>query len=391
MNTFRNKIKNTYRKNVPELLAILKKYYPDFVYDANPENLKDEIPVFTLHAVETERFHGQLRFLSKNGYRTLTCDQFFECITGSKNIPERAVVLTFDDGCESVWRVAYPLLKEFGHKAISFIIPGLIDVPDGVGGRDPLCTWAQILEMHESGIIDFQSHTMYHSLIFTSPVIDDFMSPSFECYMKNFNVPVFRKDGIDDISRSADPGMPIYKSEPRFSDRLRYFDDEELRRRCIDHVKTNGGPRFFNKYRWRNELLDIVNEYRKTHGESSRYETEEEREGVLYKDLLESKEKIEKKLKGKVVNHLCYPWWIGSDLSMELSKKAGYKTNFLGMIPERRTTNKIGDDPYRIGRLLGDEFIFRLPGEGRKSLPEVIEDKFLLNFKGFMKKFKPIR
>jgi hypothetical protein len=61
------------------------------------------------------------------------------------------------------------------------------------------------------------------------------------------------------------------------------------------------------------------------------------------------------------------------------------------MMPERRTTNRVGDDPYKISRLLGDEFIFRLPGEGRKSLPEVIEDKFLLNYKGFMKKFLPIR
>jgi len=391
MNTFRNKIKNTYRKNVPELLAILKKYYPDFVYDANPENLKDEIPVFTLHAVETERFHGQLQFLSKNGYRTLTSDQLLEGITGSGNVPGRAVVLTFDDGCESVWTVAYPLLKEFGYNAVSFIVPGLIDAPDSMGSRDPLCTWAQIQEMHESGIVDFQSHTMYHSLIFTSPVIDDFMNPSFDRYMKNFNVPLFREAGIDNISRNADPGMPIFKNDPRFSDRLRYFDDEELRRRCIDHVKNNGGTKFFRNRNWRSKMLDIVEGYRKNHGETGHYETEEERKGVLYEDLLESKEKIEEKLRGKVVHHLCYPWWIGSDLSMELSKKAGYRTNFLGMMPERRTTNKVGDDPYRISRLLGDEFIFRLPGEGRKSLPEVIEDKFLLNYKGFMKKFLPIR
>lgn len=387
----RNKIKNTYKKNIPELLGVLKKHYPDFVYDKSPGNLKGEIPVFTLHAVEAERFRGQLRFLSKNGYRTLTCDQFFECITGREKIPERAVVLTFDDGCESVWSVAYPLLKKFGCNAVSFIVPGLIDLPTTGGNRDLLCSWAQIREMHKSGVVDFQSHTMYHSLIFTSPVIDDFMNPSYERYMRNFNVPLYRVDGIDDISRSAEPGMPIYKNAPRFSDRLRYFDDEVLRSRCIDHVKDSGGAEFFGKSGWRNRLLDIVKEYRNATEDSGHFETEEEQAGNLYEDLIGSKKKIEEKLEGKVVNHLCYPWWVGSDLSATLSKKAGYLTNFLGMIPERRTTNRIGDDPYRIGRLLGDEFIYRLPGEGRKSLPEVIEEKFLMNYSSFMKKFLPAR
>jgi len=41
---------------------------------------------------------------------------------------------------------------------------------------DPLCTWQEIREMDEAGVIDFQSHSMYHSLIFTTPFYQGFHS-----------------------------------------------------------------------------------------------------------------------------------------------------------------------------------------------------------------------
>jgi hypothetical protein len=71
---------------------------------------------------------------------------------------------------------------------------------------------------------------------------------------------------------------------------------------------------------------------------------------------------------------------------MELSKKAGYLTNFWGIDKERRTRNRVGDDPYKISRFLSDEYIFRLPGEGRKTLRKIMEEKFLHNYNGFIKK-----
>jgi len=103
-------------------------------------------------------------------------------------------------------------------------------------------------------------------------------------------------------------------------------------------------------------------------------------------DLKESKKTIESKLPGKTVSHLCYPWWEGCDLSIELSKKAGYLTNFWGIVEETRTSNRVGTNLFRIGRLLGDEFIFRLPGVGRKSLREIFKKKVLNHFNGFIRR-----
>lgn len=86
-----------------------------------------------------------------------------------------------------------------------------------------------------------------------------------------------------------------------------------------------------------------MNEYKNNHGSVGWLETDEEREKAIFEDL-ESKSIIEQHLEGKVVRHLCYPWWEGSELALNLSKKAGNVSNFWGCLPNRRI-NKVGDDP----------------------------------------------
>lgn len=401
IHTAYKKLKKNYSKNLPEILALKNKQYPDFVFERNPKTLKDEIPVFTLHSVEPNRFEEQLRFLSKNSYQTLTADEFYECIIGSRPIPERSVLLTFDDGWKDLRTVVYPLLKKYGLRAVCFIIPGLILEGNGNGptaisekgasasnhdfnsDSDPLCNWHEIREIHENGVIDFQSHSMYHNLIFVSSIVEDFYYPSFDSYARNLNVPLYRINGKENISRCAELGTPIYKYTSRFSGKMRYFDDEKLRNKCVEYVKLNGGEDFFRDYGWRKKLINLILDYREKYGDSGYFEGEEELRKNLYDELLESKLTIERKLPGKVINHFCYPWWEGSDIAVEMSKKAGYLTNFWGVLPRRRT-NRCGDDPYRIARLLSDDYIFRLPGDGRDSLLRVIGEKLSINYRGLI-------
>ncbi len=400
-------LKKSYSKNLPEYRAIRNKYYPEFVYEKKPGILKDEIPVFTFHSVEPYRFEEQLYFLSRNHYQTLNADTFYKCLIGSQPIPENAIVLTFDDGWGSLWAVAYPLLKKYSFCAVCFLIPGLIRESDGYypnledfwnekatldeitsreKGTELLCSWQEIQKMGEAEIIDFQSHSMYHSLIFTSPVIEDFIHPGFDFHSMNLNVPVFRDNGVDRIVRNASLGMPVYANEPRMSGKKRYHDDIGLRMECLKYVKENGGIDYFKKRSWRKKLYFIVSEYRKKYGQVMKFESEEEQRENIFTDLSESKRMIEKFIRGRIVNHLCYPWWSGSDLAVEMSQKAGYLTNFWGIDKERRTTNRVGDDPYRVSRFLGDDYLFRLPGEGRKSLRKIMEEKLIMNYKGFINK-----
>ena len=389
-----DKIRIGISKNLLEFRALKRKLYPDFVFQLNPENLKNEIPVFTLHSVAPDKFEEQLIFLSENSYQTLIADELYEYLTSSKPIPERSIVLTFDDGWKNLHSVVYPLLKKYKFRAVCFIIPGLIPDKRKDNGRESaghipdsniLCTWNEIIELHESKVIDFQSHSMTHHRISVSSSIDSFFYPSFDSYAMNLNVPLYRTNDKDNFSRIVELGTPVYKNSSRFSGKKRYFDDENLRNECIKYVHSNSGKEFFNQHNWRKKLFTFVEDYRKKFGDSGYFENEEQFKQNIFTELKESKFAIEKKLNGKTVNHFCYPWWIGSEVASKISKEAGYLTNFWGTLSDRRA-NKQGDSPYRITRLLSDDFIFRLPGKGRKSLVKIIQGKFSLNQKRMKEK-----
>ncbi|MEW6001534.1 MAG: polysaccharide deacetylase family protein [Nitrospirota bacterium] len=385
------KVKRSYKKNLLFLNAYRKKIYPDFVFDSHTEIIKDEIPVFTFHFIEPAQFEEQLQFLYANGYQTLTADEFYQMISGTKSIRERSVLLTFDDGWGSLWIYGYPLLRKYGMHGICFINPGmvheggtyfpnLVDLWEGRVSKSelfereksqkPLCTWEEIKKMAENGVIEFQSHTMYHSLVFTEPQIVDFFHPAYDTYINNYNIPIFRDQEKDNIARKAEWGMPIYAFAPRMAGKRRYLDDEELRVKCIEFVRNNGGKSFFKKQSWRKQLRQLIAEYRKRFGEKGYYESAEEQVEAIRWDLLESKRIIERKLPGKTVQHLCYPYFVGSELAVQLSREAGYRCNYWGLLEQCGGNRQYGN-PYYVARLR-DEFILRLPGRGRKSLLEIL-------------------
>jgi len=377
---------------------IILKNYPSFIY-GEPLS-RQEIPVFCFHSAEPHRFENILKFLEKNAYKTLTTDEFYNLLIGNDPpVKEKQILLTFDDGMGSVWSVAYPLLKKYGFKATVFLIPGRIkegeainlnleDVWSGkasleeVEGRDQshewLATWKEIGVMHNSGIVDFQSHTLHHSLIFTSGNIVDFVSPQAFAQFHPFEFPLTEERACSDDHGAPKLGTPLYSSTPRMASALRYFDDEELREGCIRYVEENGGEAFFKDKEWRRGLRCFMGDYEKNHGQKGWYETIKEQELAMLHDLKKSKEMIESRLPGKVVQHLCYPWGEGSDLSIHLSEKAGYKTNFWGKV-DSKLVNKPGQDPYKVSRM-GEDFLWLLHGKGRESLIDILLTKVKRRF-----------
>ncbi len=380
-------------KNRREYIALRHKLYPNFVFEKNPKTLRDEIPVFTLHSVMSQRFEEQLIFLSSNGYKTINADELYACLVGNTQIKERTIVLTFDDGWKNLFTVAYPLLKKYGFTAICFLIAGLIperrtiqtNKDKDVDDSKILCSWEEIRVMHESGVIDFQSHSMYHCLIYTSSEIVDFFHPRFDTYTLNMDVPLIRSNENENYSRDLLFGTPIYSHDSRFSGKKRYLDDENLRGACTKFVEKNGGERFFRNVNWRKQLHKTVKNFGNQNRMSSYFEDENQLRKNIYDEFSNSKLLIENKLPGKNVNHFCYPWWVGSDLALEISKEAGYKSNYWGVLSDKRT-NIANDDPYKISRILSDDYIFRLPGYGRKSNTQIIWEKLFQN-KNFLKKF----
>lgn len=398
--TLLNKLRWSYRKNVPDLLALLRRNYPAFMFDRHPKPLQNEIPVFTFHSVEPRSFEEKLKFLSCNNYRTLTGEEFSAAIAGERDIPERSVLLTFDDGTATLWTVAYPLLRKYGFRAVSFIIPGCIpaQAPEAPAYADyeknrvsaealvarersdfPLCSWQEIVEMHKSGVIDFQSHTLHHHLVCVSSQVVDFIHPRYDFYFfANINVPVYRVNGELNFGRQMPWGTPVYRAEPRMAGKPQYFDDEAARQACIAHVAKHGNEKFFACRDWRRQLGQVYQRAR----QNGEFEKRDEQTQTIWQDLQQAKQMIEARLPGKKVDQLCYPWFLGSDLAVEQSCRAGYRVNYWGIVPER-TSNHAGDDLFYVPRI-EDHYIYRLPGEGRKGLREILNTKIQVSLPRFV-------
>ena len=410
MNPITNRFVWKYQKNKHIIDSLIFRNAPEFLYSFNPSSLEGEIPVFTFHIALPDWFEEQCRFLSENRYKTLSSEQFLHAISSAGPTLKKSILLTFDDGLKHVWTVAFPILKKYGFKATCFLIPGCISEDDqrvrptlddywegratledimNLGNeKSALATWPEIKIMHESGIIDFQSHTMYHSLVFTSEKIFDFVHPGYNTHFYgNIHVPLYSENGKDVITRDAVLGLPIYRAEPRMSARRRYFDDETIRKQCIEEVKNQGSEKFFKQKRWRRILNKIVSDSKKNRGHDGRYETPEERDATILKELLTSRKIIEEKLPGKKVAHLCYPWYEARDFAVIASKKAGFKVNYFGPI-RGRPTNRPGDNPFEIVRV-DDLFLKRLPGIGRKRIQDLFmkqyEHKNIPQLLGFSK------
>lgn len=106
-------------------------------------------------SVSPDKFEAQMEYLSQHGYTTLTLSEIISAFKGEFILPEKPVVLTFDDGYIDFYLNAYPILLKYQFKATVFIPTGLID-------QGYYLSWDQIRQMDSSGLISFQSHSVSH-------------------------------------------------------------------------------------------------------------------------------------------------------------------------------------------------------------------------------------
>lgn len=78
--------------------------------------------------ISPELFENQLAFLRDQGYAFISLEQFQSFMQGEA-VPNNAVMVTFDDGYESVYTHAFPILEKLGIPAVSFIITDKLDDP----------------------------------------------------------------------------------------------------------------------------------------------------------------------------------------------------------------------------------------------------------------------
>lgn len=120
-----------------------------------------------LYAVSTQNFAAHLDWLQGQGYHPVSLSQVIDAAHGRGRLPDKAVLLTFDDGLRSVYTHAFPLLRAYGYPALVAVVTDWVDLPASSEvdygprpfGRDDFVTWAQLREMRESGLVEIASHS----------------------------------------------------------------------------------------------------------------------------------------------------------------------------------------------------------------------------------------
>ncbi|MCL6633843.1 MAG: polysaccharide deacetylase family protein [Alicyclobacillus herbarius] len=105
-----------------------------------------------------QQFAREMQYLHDHGFHTINLGQLYAAMYHGYRLPSRPIVLTFDDGYESVYTNAYPVLKRYGFQGTVFMISGFV----GHHGRHPFLTWGELSTMQRSGVIDVESHTVHH-------------------------------------------------------------------------------------------------------------------------------------------------------------------------------------------------------------------------------------
>ena len=109
--------------------------------------------------VSTEQFEAQMRYLSENGYHSITPAEMLDAWENGAELPDKPVIITFDDGYADNYENAFPILEKYRLCATIFLIS------DYVGTYPNYVTWEQAKHMQESGLIRLESHTLSHATL----------------------------------------------------------------------------------------------------------------------------------------------------------------------------------------------------------------------------------
>ena len=127
-----------------------------------PEPVREPLPVLMYHHMVPEgedcnamtvtpgKFRSDLDTILAKGYTPVLPRE----LAAGESLPEKPILITFDDGYRSNYDLVYPILREYGVKACISIIVLMPDLP-----TDNFCTWQQLREMTASGLVEIGSHS----------------------------------------------------------------------------------------------------------------------------------------------------------------------------------------------------------------------------------------
>jgi hypothetical protein len=341
--------------------------YPGFLFG---RPLGKVLPVFHFHDVTREYLEPYFAYLAENGYEAVTAEVVAQVARGDVALRPKMVALCFDDAWASFWADVLPLLEQYQLCAITYVAPGRIEDADCCRAQDglldaedaspPFVTWPELVAVHESGRVDVQAHTQSHAMIFFGSAVMGFVTPQTQ--MPLLSWPQYSATPPVRFVSESRLGAPLFPQRSRMSDAHRYSVDEDVQDRCCRYVSENGGVQLFEQPEWEQRLQSIIGTAQGT------FESDNERDAAIRQELDMCRTILSERL-SKPITQICMPWAVCGQRGEALAREVGFESVVADSLFGKRYVYP-GSNPYRIMRLK-HQYIFTLPGAGRRSLLEL--------------------
>lgn len=114
------------------------------------------------YIVTCEQLENDFKYIRESGYTAITAEELYACVKNGTSLPEKPIMITFDDGCESFINYAVPLLEKYKLKAVMSVVGSFADrftTVEDHNLRYSCLNWDEIAQLNSSGIVEIANHT----------------------------------------------------------------------------------------------------------------------------------------------------------------------------------------------------------------------------------------
>lgn len=130
-----------------------------------------------------DKFETQMKWLKDNGFTFIPLKDAVAYLQGKRDtLPPKPIVITADDGWQSVDTYMYPIIKKYNIPVTLFIYPETIS-----SGKNAM-TWETLQKLDQTGLFDIQSHTYSH--------------PNFKLEKRHFSSAKFESNVAMELTKS---------------------------------------------------------------------------------------------------------------------------------------------------------------------------------------------
>lgn len=216
------------------------------------------------YTISPKLFEDDLKYLKDNNYTSITVEDLIDYVYNDKNLPEKCIMLTFDDGYYNNYYYAFPLLKKYEYKAVISPIAsmtefytqnGEISVNYGHISVD------NIKEMVQSGFVEIQNHSYDMHKLKPRMGVDKKRGETFDSYKSTLENDIITAQNYLKDNAGITPQCFVYPFGAKSADTEKII--EELGFKCT--LTCSEEPNYINRSE---ESLINLGRYRRDNGET---------------------------------------------------------------------------------------------------------------------------